>query len=470
MICLGATFGTLAAQRDMTFWTELLAQILRECLRRIWLGSVVGAVFVWLLLTSSAWKAASIAMAHADMAASAWVASVVRRPPPTEVITVGIGTDAYQTEFGGQSPLDRHVLARHVQSLLAALPSRTLLVVDLDVSPSLNIPSEQGDALDRLWVANAGRVVLSQPVLNPGSATSEWQRRLEHQGVVFGSPAIERSFGLLDPGHDYAGSLSEVAVQRLHAEGAKGNLKPPKSSNRSALTPALLAAPVVLPLGGFDLATLSALQPRAVVFGGMWPGADIFDTPFGPRNGAVVHAAKLAGYLNARHTLPSLVQVLAAIIAAAICVTVARRAARRLVPAGGLPANDPLTQFARGQLRRLCVVAVVLLCLVALLLVTALLRHLGWGLSSLMPLGFSLLSVVGAWVSDITRDLQDTPPPLAPAIKSNWKAEFWAPVRAAFSAPAPGAPAGWRRTLLLLAFVTGRMLLPLGAIIYLSTR
>lgn len=454
----------------MALLSDLFAQILRECLRRMWLGSVVGAVFVWLLLTSSAWKAASIAMAHADVAASAWLDSLVQRSPPTEVILIGIGADEYQSDFGGQSPLDRVVLARHIQALLAVLPSTTQLVVDLDVSPSAHLPVQLGDALDQLLVANAGRVVLSLPVLNPGIAAAEWQRQMQRLGIVFGSPAIGRSFGLLDPGHDYNGSLSQVAAQRLQALGAPINESPPGRANRSALDPARLAAPVVLPLGGFDLTTLGALKPRAVVLGGMWPGAEIFETPFGPRNSAVVHAAKLAGYLDARRTLPSLVQVLAAILSAAICVTVARRAAHWLAPADERMANGPLTQLARGQLRRLYVVGVVLLCLWTLVLVTAVLRQRGWGLPSLMLLGFSLLSVVGAWASDITRGLQDGPAPGNGGHRPNWQAEFWAPVRDAVSAPPPGEPTGLRRILLLLAFVSGRMLLPLGAIIYLSTR
>lgn len=60
-----------------TFLLNFIVQLSREFLRRLAYGSVVGALLVTLVVSSSGWRAAGAAFAHADLAASEFVGALL---------------------------------------------------------------------------------------------------------------------------------------------------------------------------------------------------------------------------------------------------------------------------------------------------------------------------------------------------------------------------------------------------------
>lgn len=442
----------------MTF----LNQLVREVLRRVLLGSMVGALFVWLLVTSNAWKAAASSLGQAEMAAAEWIAAASASEINTAVVTVGIDSDVYWQNFQGQSPLSRTELAAKFEKILNALPPQTVLAVDLDVSPPRGDAPWNADSLDRLWIQHARQVVLVQPMLNLGESSTNWVTAIQNAGVTFADPAINLAEGWVDTRKDLTGSLGQVAAQQSSGRDHDASV--------AMIDHQVLAQPVML---GWNepVSTLVALKPAVVLVGGMWSGVDTLQTPFGPRHGVTVHAAKLSGYLQGMRTLPAALQVLAAILAAAFTVTASRVLAQWIAEKRPTTFNAslPLQVFFYGAMPRFVVGVYVAALCVLWFFTASLLRHWGWGLSSLMLIGFSLLSVVAGWVQDITASLQ-TDSRRDMAVPKTLKEEFWMPWFSVWHTDAASPLDGWRRPVALAAFFAGRTLLPLGAILYLVSQ
>jgi hypothetical protein len=422
---------------------EFCRQLTRELLRRAAYGSLIGAALVWLLVTSSAWQAAGAAFSHADAAAAVAVGSIVDRGVRTRsvpaVVVVAIDDEVYRTRFDSKSPLDRSVLLEVAREILASTPKGTRLAVDLDVSPLVTGQrpplTRDLDELDRLWLEHRDRVVLTRPLGPLHPATQEWIRTIEQGGcgVEFARAEVPEVFGLVDVGHDLAGSLaSRAAAPRrsrcVDVSRSSDQMGSQSQSRlvRTALDPVLLAQPLTLPAQPGLGPLLRELQPAVVVLGGTWGTGDVFRTPFGERHGVHVHAAMAAGHLDGRMTVPPLLQVLAAIVAAALAVTTARAFAGRLAKAhpirlhlptirgdqssklGGIdPSPSDTDKFALGSLRRMAVLAwLVVLLLLIFFAIAAINVFAGVWLPTMILIGFTVFSVSAAWVVDITRPLQ----------------------------------------------------------------
>lgn len=427
-----------------------LEQFYREILRRVAYGSLIGAALVWLLITSSAWKSAGAALSHADAATSVALAGLLPRGEKLshQVVIVAIDDSVYRSRFGSRSPLDRKVLQEVVTEILDNIPPDTRIAIDLDVSPTLpeGVRPEDWspDELDRLWLRHRERVVLVRPIEGPDPLTPVWIEKLAEGGcgVEFARPTVPEVFGLVDIGHDFADSLAAQVTKAPRsgcvAPGASNTAEGREANSvlrRTALDASVLDQPMTVPATPGFGAALSALAPRVVFLGGTWGPSDTFRTPFGQRFGLQVHAARAAGHLQGRITAPAWLQVLAAIVAAALAVSGGRSCARWLArkrgarvevqlrdPAGPEGAGPVVCRiqsvrpplrwsvswlFAAGSLRRFAVLLWIVLLMMLLYLLTAA-AH-AWGgvwMPTLIVFGFASFSVSAAWVVDITRPLQ----------------------------------------------------------------
>ncbi len=95
-----------------TFLLNFIVQLCHEFLRRLAYGSVVGALLVALVVSSSGWRAAGAAFAHADLAASEFVGALLgpAQPPLPDLVVQAIDDESYSEFFEAQSPLDRDKL------------------------------------------------------------------------------------------------------------------------------------------------------------------------------------------------------------------------------------------------------------------------------------------------------------------------------------------------------------------------
>ena len=433
-----------------TFLLNFIVQLSREFLRRLAYGSVVGALLVTLVVSSSGWRAAGAAFAHADLAASEFVGALLgpAQPPLPDVVVLAIDDDAYSEIFQAQSPLDRDKLRDLLQAVLSATPQTTQVVVDLDASPAVVAVHDgvvrAADALDHLFVAQRHRLVLARPVHVRQAPTQAWLSGLEAQGVRFGQSTVGHVFGLVDFKHDWPDSLAALAARSVcpdcRAEVSTSAATPADgiaAKTAVASSPSVLAYPVTLVWRKDTPELLKALSPKAVVVGGTWGADDVFETPFGPRRGVQLHAAKLAGHLEGRQTMPAYAQVLMAIAVAALAVSSARLFAQRL--ARGRPGfvlrrrqwlrhapqgescvwrvepdetllalqQDPARAFKAGSFRRLLVLLWCAVLLLVVYLSLAALNHFaGFWFPGLLSIGFAVFALTASWVTDITRDLQ----------------------------------------------------------------
>ncbi len=108
-----------------TFLLNFIVQLSREFLRRLAYGSVVGALLVTLVGSSSGWRAAGAAFAHADLAASEFVGALLgpAQPPLPDVVVLAIDDEAYSKFFQAQPPLDRDKLLDLRQAGLSPINS-----------------------------------------------------------------------------------------------------------------------------------------------------------------------------------------------------------------------------------------------------------------------------------------------------------------------------------------------------------
>lgn len=445
----GWVYRTLWSTSVSSFLLKFIVQLSREFLRRLAYGSMVGALLVTLVVSSSGWHAAGAAFAHADLAASEFVGALLghAQPPLPDVVVLAIDDEAYSEFFQAHSPLDRDKLRNLLQAVLTATPQSTQVVVDLDTSPAVVTVHDgavrAADALDRLLVAQSHRLILARPVNVRQATTLAWLSGLEAQGVRFGQSSVGHVFGLVDFKYDWPDSLAALAARPLCPDCRLKVTMPaatPADGTNAILSvassPSVLGNPVTLVWRKDTPELLKSLSPKAVVVGGTWGADDVFETPFGPRRGVQLHAAKLAGHLEGRQTMPAYAQVLMAIGIAALAVSSARLWAQwlaryrpgfvlrrrwlpdappkgawvwRVEPDETLLAlqQDPGRAFMVGSFRRLLVL---LWCVVLLLLVylsLAALNHFaGFWFPCLLSIGFAVFALTASWVTDITRDLQ----------------------------------------------------------------
>ena len=446
-----------------------LERLTREFLRRVAYGSLIGAVLVQLLINSSFWKAGGAAVSHAEAAASVALQSaldpVSTQQQQVRVVVVAIDDEVFRERFGGVSPLNRATLSEIIAEVLNSTPGTTRVGIDLDVSP---LPSKgardadkgyQPDSLDRLLTQNRQRLILARPDMSTDQQTQEWVRTLEGGGcgVEFADAGVIESFGLLDLSHDRAGSLAARASRPRIADClAPVDINPnagysAKNINRTALSLSVLAEPIAISAKPGLGALLRTLNPSVVVLGGTWGQGDVFRTPFGERFGVHVHAAKVAGHLEGRRAVAPWVQVLLAIFCAALAVASSSMLSKRLAsgyrptvlahirPSGSASADTalvsgtveysqsstdlaPSAAFARGTLRRFVVLLWVLGLMTGIFVLAAALNaYVGLWIPMLIILGFTIFSVTGAWVNDITLPLQVEHPVIVakPTVKSH---------------------------------------------------
>jgi hypothetical protein len=273
------------------FLRSIVDQFLREFMRRAVYGSVVGAAFVYLLITSAPWKAAGAAFAHADLAAAAFVGTVAdswTRERKSDVAVIAIDDRIYLERFQGRSPLDRDILASLLEDLLVnsaggadSADGKTdetsakgsggpVIAIDFDVSPAVPPGKKHvSDRLDAVIAKYRDRLVLARPVATD-EGTLAWLEQIQSTGCVrMGHSLVPQIFGLADFGHDAVGSLASMAAQAARGEpcqGVKASLS--QVSTRVASDPMTLAAPRVLPAEPGMGKALKHLAPKVVMLGG----------------------------------------------------------------------------------------------------------------------------------------------------------------------------------------------------------
>lgn len=431
-----------------------LERLMREFLRRVAYGSLIGAVLVQLLINSSFWKAGGAAISHAEAAASVAIESAlglaVAQQKQVRVVVVAIDDEVFRDRFAGVSPLNRATLSEIIAEVLNSTPTTTRVGIDLDVSP---LPRKgtrdagkdyQPDSLESLLTQNRQRLILARPDVSTDQQTQEWVRTLEDGGcgVEFADAGVMEAFGLLDMSHDRTGSLAARASKpRVAACLAQVDTGPnvglaAKNITRTALSLSVLADPIAVSAKPGFGELLRSMSPSVVVIGGTWGQGDVFRTPFGERFGVQVHAARAAGHLEGRRTVAPWVQVLLAIFCAAVAVASSSMLSKRLalgyrpkvlahVRRSGSASSDtalvsgtvehiqsssdltPSATFARGTLRRFVVLLWVLgLMMGIFLLAAAVNTYAGLWIPMLIIFGFTIFSVTAAWATDITLPLQ----------------------------------------------------------------
>jgi len=287
-------------------WEAWVGTLLVHTLR----SSLLTGGVVMLVSSTGAWLYfASTLHAHDAQRAAVRAQSV-----PARVAVVAIDDHAFETFFGGRSPLGRGRLHHLLELVAQSAPSARKVVLDLDVSPS-TVADPAQDTLDRLFLERPDVWVL--PTTQPGTGerdktVTQWQRHLCDAGVAFGHALVPTEFGYPRLTHQYAGSLAQVAL------GEPSQCGQPSAERRLMplpLSPNVLRDGVVVPFTG-DLLQLSellrSLDPEWVWVGAAWGHTDVFGTPFGDRYGVQVHAAYMAGALEGQRMAPYFVQLLVA--------------------------------------------------------------------------------------------------------------------------------------------------------------
>ena len=302
-------WGQLSGQ----FWYETLIRTLRS-------SFLIGGAAV-IVSSTGAWKYLVSSFAAHDFV-------VASSHPPTRsapsVVAVAIDRTAYRGYFGDRSPLDPARLQQLLETISDAAPQARAIVIDIDTAPWSGHPQRR---LVRFFAANPRRWVLAEPGLAWAGRTTRriaWRQRLCSAGVRLGLPYLPTDFGFVSTGYQFAGGLSQVAVdpgfdcarmQRLLQTMPRSDGQLRLRRIPAPMAPDVARQGVVIPFHG-DLAQLGMLlretMPQWIVVGGAWGRNDRFDTPVGQRYGMQLQAAALAGRLRGYRLAPLAVQLLAA--------------------------------------------------------------------------------------------------------------------------------------------------------------
>lgn len=304
--------------RLLSYITRYLGQLAGEVFIDTLRGSLLVAGAMFLISSTGMWQYLASSLAAHDLTRGAEHAAA----PSTGVVMVTVDDRAFETHFGGQSPLDRTRLKEMLAAVDRGAPPQATLIVDLDMSP---VAGKTADPLSALWrEARTGRWIIADPVLedpDPSEARNRWREEVCAAGISLGLPYIPFEFGYASSTHQFAGSLADVAARQ----------QPPCETWRQTLASAqridgvLQLQKIPMPLQGAGLrdplnipydgdpdalaSALSQLRPGIVVVGGTWGRSDVFNTPFGERYGVALHAAAIQGRMEKVRLAPHLVQI-----------------------------------------------------------------------------------------------------------------------------------------------------------------